>query len=322
MILSDKDLCRMDGKVRDPYLEEMMALSLKTQEDVCRRLSDIDGSPMEYNYEEGSAGNGQYGSKFKVGYIENSRLVEKASFCTSNNWGFFNKETEATAHEENIAKKQMHFSAVGFSMVFHPKRPTIPSTRIHYHLVEREDGYFWFSGGGDITPYRYFPEDFSQFHSVHKKPCDDILGHGWYAKMKKYNDDYFLIPHRKVYRGVGGCFFDDFNESGFQNNYEKKKVFTKESIFNFIKASCEVINEAYTNLYEKRENDTYTDEDVEFMKLLRGRYTEFDLIYDRGIKFGLQTGMPTSVYLLALPDSHWKRNWEEKKKKKKKKKKL
>lgn len=310
MLKSDSQLATMDGEVKDPYLEKMLNLSIKTQNEVCDYLSQIDGASVDYRYEEGMGEDGQYGSKFKVAYLEGSSLIEKASFCVSNNWGRFTRSTEPTAHEENLANKPMNFSAVGFSMVFHPSIPTIPSTRIHYHLVEREDGYYWFSGGGDITPYRYFPEDFTQYHMAHKKPCDDYLGEGWYARMKKYNDDYFFIPHRRVYRGVGGCFFDDLNETGFQHNHVKDDRLTKDNLFNFIVASCEVINDAYTYLYEKRRNEPYTDQDIDFMQLVRGRYTEFDLMFDRGIKFGVQTGMPTTVYLLALPNSTWRRNWE------------
>ena len=154
--------------VHAPFLDRMLDLSLQTQEEVCGETGRIDGAVFRSFESSGEGGHGRYHSRFKVALLENSRLFEKASFVVSNNWGRFSRTTE----------QEYYFHATGFSMVFHPSHPKIPSTRIHYHMIQREDGYYWFSGGGDLTPYYVFAEDCQHFHRVHKQPCDEYLGAG------------------------------------------------------------------------------------------------------------------------------------------------
>jgi coproporphyrinogen III oxidase len=297
-----------DTSVNDKFLDDMLELAFDVQKQVCEETSRIDGTEFTSFDSEGEGEGGRYQSRFRVALLQNSRLFEKASFVVSNNWGRFSRATEQMARE-GVAAKEYEFHATGFSMVFHPKHPKIPSTRIHYHMMQREDGYYWFSGGGDLTPYFIYHEDCEHFHRVHKEPCDKILGEGWYQRMKNASDNYFNVKHRGHIRGIGGTFFDDLNESGFGKDRQPTKL-TKEQIFEFVKASCGIINNAYNSLVDKRQHESFTEENVRFMKLLRGHYTEFDLIYDRGIHFGLQSGMPVDIPLMALPDSCWEYQWE------------
>lgn len=297
--------------VNDEFLDRILELSLEVQQKVCGETERIDGNHFKYFDSRGEGGNGRYRSLFKVALLENSRLFEKSSFVVSNNWGRFSKATEETARESSDSSKEYHFHATGFSMVFHPCHPKIPSTRIHYHMMQREDDYYWFSGGGDLTPYYVFPEDCEHFHRVHKEPCDRYLGEGWYQRMKEASDTYFKVKHRHHIRGVGGTFFDDLNDSGFGKDRRSTSL-TKEEIFAFVEASCGVINDAYNVLVDKRQHEPISEENVRFMELLRGHYTEFDLLYDRGIHFGIQSGMPVDIPLLALPNSRWEYQWESK----------
>jgi coproporphyrinogen III oxidase len=299
-----------ESPVQDPFLDRMLDLSLQTQKEVCRETSRIDGEAFRHFEASGEGGNGRYKSLFKVALLENSRLFEKASFVVSNNWGRFSRTTEQTARE-GAAEQEYHFRATGFSMVFHPSHPKIPSTRIHYHTIQREDGYYWFSGGGDLTPYYVFPEDCQHFHRVHKQPCDDYLGEGWYQRMKEASDAYFNVRHRGHIRGVGGTFFDDFSAHGFGKDRQPTSL-TQACIFAFVEASCRIINLAYNTLVDKRQHEPFTPANVRFMELIRGHYTEFDLLYDRGIHFGIQSGMPVDIPMMALPNSRWEYQWEQK----------
>jgi len=226
--------------VQDPFLQNMLDLSLHTQEEVCSATSHLDGHTFRYFDAQGANGDGRYHSLFQVALLEHARLFEKASFVVSNNWGRFSKTTERMAREGS-SETDHHFHATGFSMVFHPSHPKIPSTRIHYHMIQREDDYYWFSGGGDLTPYYIFPEDCQHFHTAHKQVCDRYLGAGWYQRMKEASDAYFSVRHRGHLRGIGGTFFDDFSASGFGQDRQPTGL-TKDTLWAFVEASCRIIN--------------------------------------------------------------------------------
>ena len=284
--------------VQNPFLDKMLELSLQTQEEVCRETSRIDGTAFRVFASSGEGGNGRYTSRFQVALLENSRVFEKASFVVSNNWGRFSRATEQTARE-GAAEKEYHFRATGFSMVFHPCHPKIPSTRIHYHMIQREDGYYWFSGGGDLTPYYVFPEDCQHFHRTHKQPCDQYLGAGWYQRMKEASDAYFAVRHRGHIRGVGGTFFDDLSEHGFGKD-RRPTGLTKAQLFAFVEASCRIINPAYNTLAEKRQHEPFTPDNVRFMELLRGHIIIKRCVrYDRSMRSSTRSGRPTALRICA-----------------------
>lgn len=296
-------------EVKHPYLDKMLELAKVYQKKVCDQTAKIDGQPFKYTEHFGATPDKRFQSQFRLGLLEDSRLFEKASFVVAETHGKFTRETEISAHE-TAGPKESYFHATGFSMVFHPKHPKIPSTRIHYHLIVKDDGSFWYSGGGDLTPYYLFEEDGVNFHKLHKEPCDKFLGPDWYQLMKEASDVYFYLPHRGHIRGIGGTFFDNFSDKSFGKKiYDTKQNI--ESIYTFCEESCKIINDSYNSIVEKRQHEPFGERETKFMQLLRGRYTEFDLVYDRGITFGIKSGMPVEIPLLALPNSAWKYKFEE-----------
>ncbi len=163
---------------------------------------------------------------------------------------------------------------------------------------EGADPIWWFGGGFDLTPYYPFREDVIQWHQQAKQCCDDIEPH-YYAKYKKWCDEYFYLPHRQETRGVGGLFFDDLNERDFDHCFR----FMQNVGNNFIPA--------YLPIVEKRKKTAYGERERDFQLYRRGRYVEFNLVYDRGTLFGLQTGGRTESILMSLPPLvKWRYNWQ------------
>ena len=176
--------------------------------------------------------------------------------------------------------KNLPFYAVGISCVIHPVNPMVPTIHFNYRYFEVSDGsgktVSWFGGGTDLTPYYLNVEDAQHFHSVLKKACDSS-DPSYYPKYKKWCDNYFHIPHRGERRGIGGIFFDDLESS------------SKEDCFRFVSACADSVIPSYIPLVEKHNSDPYSEANKQWQQLRRGRYTEFNLVYDRGTKFGLQT---------------------------------
>lgn len=193
------------------------------------------------------------------------------------------------------------FEALGVSSVIHPRNPFVPTAHLNvrYFQATKANGeiVWWFGGGFDLTPYYGFDEDCVHFHTVAKKACDDTRS-DFYARFKKAADDYFYIKHRQEQRGIGGLFFDDLNELPF------------EDCFSFLQKVGNGFIEAYLPLIEKRKAHLYTQKHRDFQCYRRGRYVEFNLVYDRGTLFGLQFGGRIESILVSLPPQvMWKYNW-------------
>ncbi|KAF0767137.1 oxygen-dependent coproporphyrinogen-III oxidase isoform X1 [Aphis craccivora] len=188
------------------------------------------------------------------------------------------------------------FFAAGVSAVIHPRNPYVPTIHFNYRYFEvtlpDNTVEWWFGGGTDLTPYYLNEEDAVHFHSSLKNACDQH-DKAYYPKFKRWCDDYFNIPHRGERRGVGGIFFDDLDSP---------------STFNFVKSCAQAVIPSYIPLVQKHKNDLYTDKEREWQLLRRGRYVEFNLIYDRGTKFGLYTpGARYESILMSLPlTANWK----------------
>ncbi|KAE9543272.1 hypothetical protein AGLY_003183 [Aphis glycines] len=188
------------------------------------------------------------------------------------------------------------FFAAGVSAVIHPRNPYVPTIHFNYRYFEvtlpDKTVEWWFGGGTDLTPYYLNEEDAVHFHSSLKNACDQH-DKAYYPKFKRWCDDYFNIPHRGERRGVGGIFFDDLDSP---------------STFNFVKSCAQAVIPSYIPLVQKHKNDLYTDKEREWQLLRRGRYVEFNLIYDRGTKFGLYTpGARYESILMSLPlTANWK----------------
>ena len=183
------------------------------------------------------------------------------------------------------------FEASGVSLVIHPDNPFIPTSHANvrvFRTTGKDYNNWWFGGGFDLTPYYPFDEDIIHWHKIAQAACQPF-GKGVYAKFKAWCDDYFYLKHRKETRGVGGLFFDDLNEWGFEKSFE------------FIQAIGNAYVEAYVPIVKKRMNTPFSEQHKAFQKYRRGRYVEFNLVYDRGTLFGLQSGGRTESILMSLP---------------------
>ena len=190
------------------------------------------------------------------------------------------------------------FEAVGVSLVIHPLNPYVPTTHANYRFFIAGDDAWWFGGGFDLTPYYPFEEDVLHWHRTAKAVCDPF-GEDLYDRYKRWCDEYFFLKHRNETRGVGGLFFDDVNELGFEKSFE------------FLQSAGDGFLAAYRPIVRKRRNHRYGKRQREFQLYRRGRYVEFNLIYDRGTLFGLQSGGRTESILMSLPPSaEWKYNWQ------------
>ena len=198
------------------------------------------------------------------------------------------------------------FQALGISIVIHPNNPFVPTTHANLRLfVAEKDGKttWWFGGGFDLTPYYGNMEDCVYWHTMAKKACDPF-GSEIYPKYKKWCDEYFYLKHRQEARGVGGLFFDDLNnQTGPQWDFEH--------CFEFIKSIGEHFLQAYQTILNKRKNIPFTEHHKKFQRYRRGRYVEFNLLYDRGTLFGLQSNGRTESILMSLPPSvEWHYQWQ------------
>lgn len=224
-----------------------------------------------------------------TGVLEQGDCIEKAGVNFSHVYGK-SLPPSATANRPDWVDAK--FQALGVSVVIHPQNPYAPTAHANVRLIvtEKKDGssYWWFGGGFDLTPYYGFVEDCEHWHRTAKKACDPF-GADIYARYKKNCDDYFYLKHRQEPRGIGGLFFDNLNEWGFEKSFE----FMQSVGDHFIKA--------YQPILSARKNLPYGARERNFQLYRRGRYVEFNLLYDRGTLFGLQSGGRTESILISLP---------------------
>nr|GMD98635.1 oxygen-dependent coproporphyrinogen-III oxidase, chloroplastic [Ipomoea batatas] len=206
------------------------------------------------------------------------------------------KPSGSAADNGNVKAGHVPFFAAGISSVLHPKNPFAPTLHFNYRYFETDapkdapgaPRQWWFGGGTDLTPSYIFDEDVKHFHSVQKSACDKF-DPSFYPRFKKWCDDYFYIKHRGERRGLGGIFFDDLN------NYDQ------EMLLSFATECANSVIPAYIPIVEKRKDTPFTDSHKEWQQLRRGRYVEFNLVYDRGTTFGLKTGGRIESILVSLP---------------------
>lgn len=205
----------------------------------------------------------------------------------------------ATAHRPELAGRS--FQALGDSFVIHPLNPYVPTTHMNVRLFiaekEGEEPIWWFGGGFDLTPCYGFEEDARFWHEMAKQACDGF-GEETYPKYKKWCDEYFYLKHRREPRGIGGLFYDDLNEWDYA------------TCFRFMQSVGDHFLRAYIPIVEKRMDTDYSERERNFQLYRRGRYVEFNLVYDRGTLFGLQSGGRTESVLMSLPPHvRWQYNW-------------
>ena len=205
----------------------------------------------------------------------------------------------ATAHRPELAGRS--FQALGVSLVIHPENPYVPTSHanVRFFVAESTDAepLWWFGGGFDLTPYYGFDEDARHWHSVARASCEPF-GKEVYPRFKRWCDEYFFLRHRNEPRGIGGLFFDDLNGWPF------------DECFAFLRSVGDHYLDAYRPIAARRKNTSYGERERKFQLYRRGRYVEFNLIYDRGTLFGLQSGGRTESILMSLPPLvEWRYDW-------------
>lgn len=267
---------------------------LGLQDSICAQLEAADGKATfqedSWEREEGGGGRSRVmtdGNVFEKGGVNFSH-VHGASMPAS-----------ATAHRPELAGRS--FEAMGVSLVMHPHNPYVPTSHanVRFFCAQKEgaDPIWWFGGGYDLTPYYGNDEDCKHWHQTAKNACDPF-GQDIYPKFKKWCDDYFYLKHRNEPRGVGGLFFDDLNELGFEDS------------FAFMRAVGDSYCDAYVPIVEARKDREYGERERQFQLYRRGRYVEFNLVFDRGTLFGLQSGGRTESILMSLPPLvRWEYDW-------------
>ena len=234
--------------------------------------------------------------------LENGNVFERAGIGYSCVTGSKLPKTATDAHPEVENRK---WEAMGISLVFHPKNPFIPTVHMNVRFfVASQDGQpdiWWFGGGVDLTPYYPFEEDVVHFHKTLKNTLDPF-NKSLYPKFKRNCDDYFLLTHRNEARGIGGIFFDDFNDKKF------------EYCLDLIKAVGNNFSNAYLPIVQKRKNTKFTNKERNFQLYRRSRYVEFNLLQDRGTLFGIQSkGRVESILMSMPPLVKWSYDWKAKK---------
>ncbi len=230
--------------------------------------------------------------------LEQGQVFERAAVNFSHVFGEV-LPTSASASRPLLAGRR--FEALGISVVLHPLNPYVPTVHMNTRFLLATDAQdtpiWWFGGGMDLTPYYGFEDDAVHFHHTCRLALQPF-GAEFYPRFKKWCDDYFFIKHRNEPRGIGGIFFDDFNEAGF------------ETCFNLTKSVAEHFLPAYVPILERRINTPFGERERDFQAYRRGRYVEFNLIYDRGTLFGLQSGGRTESILMSLPPQvKWRYDW-------------
>lgn len=264
------------------------------QDNICKAIEDIDGTKFREDAWVRSDGGGGI-----TRVMQNGNVWEKAGVNVSVVYGSMPPEAyrAATGNPDALKGKEITgrvpFFAAGVSSVMHPHNPHAPTMHFNYRYFETEPwngipGQWWFGGGTDITPSYLYEEDMKHFHGTYKKVCDRH-DPAYYPKFKSWCDDYFLIKHRGERRGLGGIFFDD------QNNK------APEQILAFSEDCANSVVEAYAPLVTRHKDDAFTPEQKQWQALRRGRYVEFNLVYDRGTTFGLKTGGRIESILMSLP---------------------
>lgn len=267
---------------------------LGLQDRICEELAEEDGSATfreeSWDREQGGGGRSRV--------LENGAVIEKGGVNFSHVFGS-QLPPSATAARPELAGRS--FQAMGVSLVIHPKNPYVPTSHANVRFfVAEKDGeapVWWFGGGFDLTPFYGFEEDVVHWHQTAKMACDPF-GEGLYAEFKRWCDDYFYIKHRDEPRGVGGLFFDDLNRFDF------------ETSFALMRSVGDAYIPAYRPIVARRKDHEYGDRERQFQLYRRGRYVEFNLVYDRGTLFGLQSGGRTESILMSLPPLvRWDYDW-------------
>ena len=270
--------------------KENISSAFKTlQSDICSGLELMDGRALFRSdiWDRAEGGGG------RTNTIVNGAILEKGGVAFSSVYG-----PVSDAMRKQLGMAEGNFFATGISIVLHPINPHIPIIHMNIRYFELDNGTYWFGGGIDLTPHYIVKEQATLFHHRLKSICDEFDTE-FYQKHKSWADEYFFIPHRGESRGIGGIFFDHLSELN--------STLTKEELFSY----CKTLASSFVSIYSEQvmlgKDLIYSDEHLAWRNLRRGRYVEFNLVHDRGTKFGLYSGGRTESILMSLPPLA---NWE------------
>jgi coproporphyrinogen III oxidase len=284
----------MTATASSPQPQAVKAWLLDLQARIVQRLEAIDGTPFlrdEWQRPEGGGGISRL--------VEEGNVIERGGVNFSHVQGA-KLPPSASAHRPDIGGNP--WEAMGVSLVIHPRNPYAPTVHMNVRFFSTTNAagepVWWFGGGMDLTPYYGFQEDVKHFH----QSCHDALapfGDDLHGKFKKWCDEYFYLKHRQEARGVGGIFFDDHSAGGFEQS------------FAMTQSVGDAFLTAYLPILEARKNTPYGERERDFQAYRRGRYVEFNLVFDRGTLFGLQSGGRTEAILMSMPPIvKWRYRWE------------
>jgi coproporphyrinogen III oxidase len=270
--------------------DQISELFLELQDSICRDLESTDGLSKFHSdvwqREEGGGG--------RTNIIKNGQILEKGGVAFSKVFGPVNDRLKAQLKIQQDAE----FLATGVSIVIHPNNPWVPIIHMNVRYFELSDGTCWFGGGIDLTPHLVIDEDAKYFHQALKNVCD-AHHQDFYVKFKAWADDYFYIMHREETRGIGGIFFDYLKPGDFG--------LSKDQLFDFVYELGSSFAPIYTYFMAKNHDLPFQERHKQWQGLRRGRYVEFNLLYDRGTRFGLESGGRIESILMSLPQNA---NWE------------
>ncbi|KER67494.1 oxygen-dependent coproporphyrinogen oxidase [Burkholderia aenigmatica] len=261
-------------------------------------LGALDGTPLATDaWQRGPDERLRGGGCTRI--LEGGRVFERAGI------GFSDVAGDALPPSASAARPQLAgrgFEALGVSLVLHPRNPYCPTVHMNVRMLiatkPGEEPVFWFGGGMDLTPVYGFEDDARHFHQTCKDALDPF-GVELYPRFKQWCDEYFFLKHRNEMRGIGGIFFDDFSEPGFERS------------FDMMQSVGDAFLQAYLPIVERRAELPYGERERDFQAYRRGRYVEFNLVFDRGTLFGLQSGGRTESILMSMPPvANWRYNWQ------------
>ncbi|MDA9558111.1 oxygen-dependent coproporphyrinogen oxidase [Vibrio sp.] len=269
--------------------EAVKQFLMELQDKICQQLEQEDGSGKFIDDTWSKEPGARLGGGGRSRVMRHGSIIEQGGVNFSHVQGKA-MPASATAHRPELAGRR--FEAMGVSLVIHPKNPYIPTSHanVRFFIAEKdgEEPIWWFGGGFDLTPFYPFEEDCQHWHDVAKQICQPF-GDELYKEHKEWCDKYFYLPHRDETRGVGGLFFDDLNQWSF------------EQCFAYMKSVGLGYLDAYCPIMSKRKDTPYGEKERQFQLYRRGRYVEFNLVYDRGTLFGLQSGGRTESILMSMP---------------------
>jgi len=278
--------------------DQVRAYLLDLQQRICAAIEQADGLATFLHDDWTRPEGGHLSGDGKTRVLTDGTVFEQAGINFSHVYGA-SLPPSATAHRPELAGRR--FEALGVSLVIHPKNPYVPTSHanVRFFIAEADgqEPVWWFGGGFDLTPYYGNDDDCIHWHQTAHAACEPF-GADVYPRYKQWCDEYFFLKHRNEARGIGGLFFDDLNAGGF------------ESSFAFMQSVGDHFIPAYTLIVERRKNCAYGERERDFQLYRRGRYVEFNLVYDRGTLFGLQSGGRTESILMSLPPLvKWRYAW-------------